>query len=78
MLLTLLKQVAFPFYKTKFSHPIPRRNPTRPLQKPFKKWKIVKGDLVMVRAGDDKGKIGKIVKVLRKLNRVVVKGVNIR
>jgi large subunit ribosomal protein L24 len=37
----------------------------------------VKGDIVKVLAGDDRGKTGKVVKVLRKLNRIVVKGVNI-
>lgn len=33
--------------------------------------------MVKVIAGDDRGKVGKVVKVLRKLNRIVVKGVNI-
>lgn len=37
----------------------------------------MKGDIVKVIAGDDRGKVGKVVKVLRKLNRIVVKGVNI-
>jgi large subunit ribosomal protein L24 len=37
----------------------------------------VKGDIVKVIAGDDRGKTGKVVKVLRKLNRIVVKGINI-
>ena len=35
------------------------------------------GDKVVVIAGKDKGKEGKIIKVLRKENRVVVEGVNI-
>ena len=35
------------------------------------------GDKVVVIAGKDKGKEGKIIKVLRKDNRVVVEGVNI-
>ena len=35
------------------------------------------GDKVVVMAGKDKGKEGKIIKVLRKENRVVVEGVNI-
>jgi ribosomal protein L24 len=47
------------------------------LQKPFKRWTVVCGDIVKVIAGDDRGKIGKVVKVLRKLNRLVVRGVNI-
>ena len=36
------------------------------------------GDKVVVIAGKDKGKEGKIINVLRKENRVVVEGVNIR
>lgn len=43
----------------------------------IKKWKIVTGDLVEMRYGEDKGKQGQVVKVLRKKNRLVVKGVNI-
>ena len=78
MLVGLLKRLACPIYRTKFTHPLPRKDNTTPMQKPFKQWKIIKGDIVMIRAGDDKGKIGKVVKVLRKLNRVVVKGVNIQ
>ena len=35
------------------------------------------GDKVVVIAGKDKGKEGKIIKVLRNENRVVVEGVNI-
>ena len=35
------------------------------------------GDKVVVITGKDKGKEGKIIKVLRKENRVVVEGVNI-
>ena len=35
------------------------------------------GDKVVVIAGKDKGKEGKIIKTLRKENRVVVEGVNI-
>lgn len=46
-------------------------------QKTFKNWTIVRGDFVKILAGDDKGKKGKVVKVLRKLNRIVVKNINI-
>lgn len=38
--------------------------------------KYKKGDLVIVTAGKDKGKIGKIEKVLTKENKVIVEGVN--
>lgn len=40
--------------------------------------KLKTGDNVIVIAGKDKGKKGKIVKVLRDENRVVVEGVNMR
>ena len=39
---------------------------------------IIKGDQVIVTAGNDKGTIGEVVEVLIKQERVVVKGVNIR
>lgn len=38
---------------------------------------VKKGDVVIVTAGDDKGKTGEIVSVDTKANRVVVRGVNI-
>ena len=40
--------------------------------------KLVKGDKVIVIAGNDKGKVGVIQKVDPKTNRVVVEGVNLR
>ncbi len=36
------------------------------------------GDTVMVTAGNDKGAVGEILRVLTKKDRVVVKGVNVR
>jgi len=39
--------------------------------------KIKKGDNVIVIAGKDKGKVGKVLAVFPKENRVVVEGVNI-
>jgi len=41
------------------------------------KLHIKKGDTVYVNAGDDKGKTGKVVRVLVDKNRAVVEGVNI-
>lgn len=38
---------------------------------------VKKGDTVIVISGNDKGKTGKVLKVLVKENRVVVEGVNI-
>jgi large subunit ribosomal protein L24 len=42
----------------------------------FKRLKIKKGDLVVVTAGDNKGKQGRVVEVNRDNDRVVVEGVN--
>lgn len=39
-------------------------------------WRIRKGDRVVVTTGKDKGKIGEIAEVLRKNDKIVVKGVN--
>ena len=41
------------------------------------KTRIKKGDQVMVIAGRDKGKSGKVASVLTKTNRVLVEGVNV-
>ncbi len=40
--------------------------------------RIKKDDTVVVIAGKDKGKIGKVVKALPKENRVIVEGVNVQ
>ena len=40
--------------------------------------KIKKGDTVMVIAGKDKGKSGKVLKAMPKENKVVVEGVNVQ
>ncbi len=42
------------------------------------KYKIKKGDIVEVLTGRDRGKRGEVVRVLRKVGRVVVEGVNRR
>ncbi len=39
--------------------------------------KIKRGDQVMVISGDDKGKIGKVIKVFPRKQRAIVEGVNI-
>lgn len=41
-----------------------------------KKFKIKKGDQVVVMAGRDKGKRGEVLRVLRKDDRLIVQGVN--
>lgn len=40
------------------------------------KYKIKKGDNVMVIAGDDKGKHGRVLEMVTNRNRAVVEGVN--
>jgi len=40
--------------------------------------KIKKNDMVMVIAGNDRGKTGKVLKVFPKINRVIIEGINIR
>lgn len=42
----------------------------------MKKFKIRKDDKVMVIAGKDKGKVGKVLKIFRKKDRVLVEKVN--
>ncbi len=42
-----------------------------------KKFKIKKGDTVMVIAGDDKGKTGEVLQVLTKKDAVIVAGCKI-
>lgn len=39
---------------------------------------VRKGDMVIVVAGNDKGRTGEVQSVIRERNRVVVEGVNVR
>lgn len=57
---------------------ISRAKPNKPLQVRFPKWTIWKGDEVILRSGKDKGKTGKVTRVFRKKNAVVIDGVNVR
>ena len=43
----------------------------------MERWRLKKGDNVMVIAGKDKGKKGHITRVFREERRVVVEGVNV-
>ncbi|SMF42969.1 LSU ribosomal protein L24P [Tistlia consotensis] len=43
----------------------------------MKKFKIRKGDRVVVTTGKDRGKSGEVLRVLRKDDRVLVQGVNL-
>jgi len=42
------------------------------------KMRIKKGDMVMVISGDDKGRKGKVIKVMPKKERVLVEGLNMQ
>ena len=42
----------------------------------MKKLKIKKGDTVYVNSGNDKGKTGKVLSVLKAEDRVIVEGIN--
>jgi|JI6StandDraft_1071083.scaffolds.fasta_scaffold386434_1 hypothetical protein len=72
----LLTSISCNFYKSKWKFHLPLRKPGKALQVPYKNWKVICGDVVKIRTGDDKGKVGRVVKVLRKLNRVVVHKIN--
>lgn len=43
------------------------------------KWKILRGDKVVLLAGKDKGEVGTVMKVIRdeKFPRVIVEGLNL-
>jgi transcription antitermination factor NusG len=43
---------------------------------PIDKWHITKGDLVQVLSGRSAGKTGKVLRVRRSKNRVIVEGLN--
>ncbi|XP_064391336.1 large ribosomal subunit protein uL24m-like [Halichondria panicea] len=53
-----------------------RSRSRKPPPEPLKKWNIVRGDLVQILAGKDKGVQGKVAAVIRKENRVIVGGFN--
>ncbi len=43
----------------------------------MKKLKIKKGDTVYINAGNDKGKTGKVLEVIKDKDRVIVEGINL-
>ncbi|KRW99675.1 Translation protein SH3-like domain [Pseudocohnilembus persalinus] len=47
-------------------------------QVPFKRWQVIKGDNVIVITGKDKNKSGRVLKVYRKTNKVLIEGINIK
>lgn len=49
----------------------------KPSEKPFKHWRIIKGDKVIVRSGKDQGKEGTVYRVYRSQNKVLVSGINL-
>ncbi|MBL0725714.1 MAG: 50S ribosomal protein L24 [Alphaproteobacteria bacterium] len=50
---------------------------TRVVERKRLKLKIKHGDKVIVVCGDDKGKQGEVVLILRKVMRVLIKGINL-
>lgn len=44
---------------------------------PIPKWNILKGDTVRVRAGQDRGKEGKVLEIIRSRNAVRVEGLRV-
>ena len=40
--------------------------------------RIRKGDTVKVLSGNDKGKTGEVLEIIPKINKIIVKGVNVR
>jgi transcription antitermination factor NusG len=44
---------------------------------PLPRWTIVRGDTVVVLSGRSAGKSGKVKRVLRRKNRVIVDGLNL-
>ena len=69
MLFSLLTQLAFNAMRVK---------PNKKLAVPFSNWSITRGDVVMIRAGQDKKKIGRVMRVWRKANKVTVHKINMR
>ncbi|KAJ2851720.1 hypothetical protein IWW36_000865 [Coemansia brasiliensis] len=53
------------------------RNKSLPKNLLLKKWKIVRGDEVMVISGKERGKTGTVSEVARKVNGVYVRGLNL-
>ena len=43
----------------------------------IERWKIYRGDQVMVNTGKDRGQVGTVTKVFRKENRLIVEGMNL-
>lgn len=52
--------------------------PNKKPQVTFSKWNIVRGDVVKIITGKDRTKIGEVARVWRKMNKITVRGVNIK
>lgn len=61
-----------------FSFAYLKAKPNKKPQVPLKYWKIVTGDVIKVRTGPDKGKVSKVLKVIKKANKVVIEDVNMQ
>ncbi len=75
---TLLPSIQLYGPSVRYSFSILKAKPHKKQQVPFKKWDIVRGDVVKVISGKDKTKVGKVTRVHRKSNKITVRGVNIK
>ncbi len=77
---SLIQPLRSLFFSTPIVYPftILQAKPNKKPQVAFKKWTIVRGDVVKIIAGKDRTKIGKVTRVWRKNNQITVKGVNIK
>ncbi|KAJ2541249.1 hypothetical protein EV175_006159 [Coemansia sp. RSA 1933] len=53
------------------------RDKTLPKELQIKKWRIIRGDSVMIITGKDRGQTGTVTEVSRKTNRLYVRGMNL-
>ena len=75
----LFRSIGFIFFNPLiFAFTMLNAKPNKKPQVTFKKWNIVRGDIVKIIAGKDKKKLGQVTRVWRKTNKITVKGVNIK
>ena len=49
----------------------------KPNSTPYRNWRVIKGDKIIMLSGKDKGKQGTVLRAYRKQNMVLVSGINI-
>ena len=81
---TLIRNALFSSFKSLLFAPLfsfSSMNKAKPNKKPvvtFKKWTILRGDIVKIIAGKDRHKVGKVTRVWRKQNKITIRGVNLK